>query len=96
MSVELDEAGKIECSMAADANAIVAIFAPKLAASGGNLAGEEAGFAKARGPVWREGAVRRAGDGILIDALRGREETGDEVAIVAGRGGDEAKGWQGL
>ena len=66
--------------------------APYGAAARRHLLGRQRRAAEAPGPVGCQGAVGGAGHRVLGNALRRREETGDEVDGVPRRGSDDGEG----
>src|SRR5580692_1767111 len=86
-----DRPFKIFDSPSGDGDAVAAMFAPELASTFRDLAGEEFRLAEPRCPVRSQRAVGGAGDRVFGDALRRREEARNEIAIGAGRGNDDRK-----
>ena len=74
--------------MATDEDAFACEGAVQLAPAGGALLGLEFGLVRLVVPIGDEGAVGRAGDGVLEDGGLWGEEAGHEVDVVA-RGGDD-------
>jgi len=89
--LQFNNAFGVHDSAARNGDAVATVTAPQFSAAARTLAREEFGFAEARGPIGDQCAMRRAGDRVLIDAFSRREETRDEVAILAGRGDDYGK-----
>ena len=90
-SRHVQEARRVRHGTAADADAIPAVLAEELSAARRHLQRVERGTPQTLRPVWNEGAMRRPGHRIFRNARARREESGDEIAAVAGRGGDDAE-----
>src|SRR5690242_7178829 len=86
---DLDRSAQIRRHAAADAHPLAAQLELQLAAARADLTRAQSALAEARGPEGRERAVRRARDRILGHALARREEARDEIAVAAGRAGDD-------
>src|ERR1700690_4342961 len=87
-------AAQVKHGFAANSDAVSRLFTEKFSATPGNLAGEKFRLSEPVRPVRNQGAVRRAGDGIFGNAGRRGEEARNEVAILAGSGGDNPQSIQ--
>ena len=85
----------VEHGVAADADALAAVFAVDGAAAMGELAGDELFLAEFFGPIRDQRAMRAAGDRVFVETRAGRKKSGDEIDFVALRGGDDPKAVEG-
>src|SRR5712692_8231768 len=92
LRLDVDLPAQVFDRMARDQNAVAAQRAAKLPAPGRELLRRELGFAKTRGPVRDERAVRRPRGRILRNALPGREKPVDVVRRFAWRGDRHREG----
>src|ERR1700733_6217966 len=91
--LDFDFAFEVEDALAFELGAIAAQAAEDFAAARRGLKCGEVGLAETLGPVWREHAVRGAGDGVFGDSFYGCEVAADEVVLwVVAFGSDDEAG----
>ena len=63
----------------------------KLSASRRDLQRAKLGTTETLRPIWDKGAMRRTGHRVFWNARARREESGDEIAVITGRCGDDSQ-----
>src|ERR1700746_201652 len=86
---DFDRALQVEYRAAGDRNPVAEERTRQVAAATRKLARSKAGLAQAGSQIGDQGAVRGAGDRVLVDALGRRKETRDEINVTRSRRGDD-------